>query len=63
MSTRRITNTSALVLGILAAALAVGCGAARDDQDESPEAGEIADALELENGGLAEADEAPMFAS
>lgn len=63
MSTRRITHTSALVLGILAAALAVGCGAARDDQDESPEAGEIADALELENGGLAEADEAPMFAS
>lgn len=44
MSTRRITNTSALVLGILAAALAVGCGAARDEQDESPEAGEIASA-------------------
>ncbi len=62
MSTRRITNTSALLLGALAAALAVGCGAVNDERDESPEAGEIAEALELDNGGIEASDEAPMFA-
>jgi hypothetical protein len=61
MSTRRMIHTSALVLGTLAATFAVGCGAANDERDESPEAEEIAAALELENGGLDMADEAPMF--
>lgn len=61
MSTRRITKTSAMVLGTLAAVFAVGCGAARDSQEESGEAEEIAAALEQENGALDVLDEAPMF--
>lgn len=61
MSTRRITKTSAMVLGTLAAVFAIGCGAARDDRDESAEAEEIGAALELDNGGLTVDDEAPMF--
>lgn len=55
-------NRSRVTLGILTATLAVGCGALRGDREESREAREIAAALELENGGLEETDEAPMFA-
>jgi hypothetical protein len=64
MTTRRIdlTTSSALLAGVAAALLAVGCSAGRDGSDDNGEADQIGAALEQENGGLTTDDEAPMFA-
>lgn len=63
MFTRRINlgTASALLTGVLAALVAVGCGA---EQGDGPPTGseQIGEALELDNGGLTMDDEAPAFA-
>jgi len=64
MSTRQNSwvSGSALFSSALAALIAVGCGAQKDDTYHYPDAEQIGTALELENGGLTMEDEAPTFA-